>query len=240
MPIWETALIFFFTTIIGLIAFYFLRPYLETLGYSEMRAYLISVLLAFLLMLLWSLVAFWKENGSFDWTDLTRRFRLGKPDRKIILWAIGLSIFTFGSELAFSPLLSALIKNGTIKIPSSIPGYIDPTVQLALSKIKAQFVAEGVLWLIPVVLFFNSVGEEFLWRGYVFPRQELAHGQYTWVLHGVLWGLSHAFQYWLLPSVMLVTLALSYLVQKRKNTWLGIIAHMINNGLPILILAFTV
>jgi membrane protease YdiL (CAAX protease family) len=38
-----------------------------------------------------------------------------------------------------------------------------------------------------------SVGEELWWRGYVLPRQELAFGRATWVIHGILWSVIHLF-----------------------------------------------
>jgi Type II CAAX prenyl endopeptidase Rce1-like len=33
----------------------------------------------------------------------------------------------------------------------------------------------------------NILGEEFLWRGVVLPRQEVAFGRRAWVVNGILW-----------------------------------------------------
>ena len=59
------------------------------------------------------------------------------------------------------------------------------------------------------MLIFNIVGEELWWRGYIFPRQEKQHGRFTWVLHGLLWTLFHAFKWWdligLVPGFFLLT-----------------------------------
>jgi membrane protease YdiL (CAAX protease family) len=46
------------------------------------------------------------------------------------------------------------------------------------------------LWL-PFFFFFNIVGEELWWRGFILPRQEPVFGRRTWVLQGVLHGFFH-------------------------------------------------
>ena len=237
MPIWETLLIFAFTTLMGPAAFYWARPALEKSGMSELQAYLSSITIPLALMLLWSLVAFWRENGSFKWTALVKRLRLEKPSRQTILWGIGLSFVMLGAQAIFSSLQAGWIESGLLKIPESIPSYVNPTYQQDFGEIKAQFIAEGVFGMIPFVLFFNIIGEEFLWRGYALPRQELAHGKYAWVLQGLLWTFSHAFQYWLLPQILICALVLTFLSQRQKSTWVGIIGHAINNSLPIIVLA---
>jgi len=42
------------------------------------------------------------------------------------------------------------------------------------------------LLLLPVFFFFNYVGEEILWRGYILPRQEVNFGGYAWIINGLL------------------------------------------------------
>jgi membrane protease YdiL (CAAX protease family) len=236
MPFWETFLIFAYTLISGFVMFYWFRPCLEAQGFSEMRAYLFAANSVLVSMFVWALVAFRIETGSFEWRRLVKRFRLGKLTWKMVLWAIVLSVIMFGGEAVFLPLLSRMVENGIINIPDSLPVYLNPTMHTSLSEMKTQFAREGIFPWIPLVLFFNIFGEELLWRGYLLPRQELTGGQHTWVLHGLLWGLSHTFQYWLLPPIFLGAMVLSFVVQKMKNTWIGIIAHAINNSLPFLIL----
>jgi membrane protease YdiL (CAAX protease family) len=50
----------------------------------------------------------------------------------------------------------------------------------------------GMALVYLAILVLNIVGEEFWWRGYVLPRQELAHGRWAWLVHGILWTLFHA------------------------------------------------
>jgi membrane protease YdiL (CAAX protease family) len=90
-----------------------------------------------------------------------------------------------------------------------------------------------VLWL----LILNICGEELWWRGYVLPRQELFFGRATWAVHGVYWSLFHLFiQPTLFDTLrMAVTgMALSFVAQRTKNTWPGIIGHSFAN-MPLLL-----
>lgn len=77
----------------------------------------------------------------------------------------------------------------------------------------------------------NILGEEFLWRGVLFPRQELTHGKFTWLVHGTLWGIFHIPFGWQLMATLIPILYIqSYVVQKTQNTWTGIIIHAAVNG----------
>ena len=98
-----------------------------------------------------------------------------------------------------------------------------------------------LVWVSFVTLFFNIFGEELWWRGYILPRQELVHGGSTWIIHGALWTIFHAFKYWEIAAILLASLALSFVALKRKNTWPGIVTHLTINGLgPICILFFAI
>jgi membrane protease YdiL (CAAX protease family) len=77
----------------------------------------------------------------------------------------------------------------------------------------------------------NILGEEFLWRGVMLPRQEIAFGKKAWVIHGVGWGLFHiAFGWQLLITLVPLIFIQSYIVQKTKNSWVGVLMHGGLNG----------
>lgn len=85
----------------------------------------------------------------------------------------------------------------------------------------------------------NIMGEEILWRGTMLPRQELAFGKWTWLFHGIGWGLFHiAFGWQLLITLLPIIFVQSYVVQRRKNTWVGVIIHGVINGPTFLAIAF--
>lgn len=154
----------------------------------------------------------------------------------MLLWGIGLGLIMFLSTAAFSPLLSRAVAGGLLPLPEGIPDYINPAQQKSVALVKEQFVAQGVLPLIPIVLVLNIAAEELFWRGMVFPRQELKHGNRTYLVHGLIWALTHAFQYWLLPPILIGSLALAYLVQRHRTTWVSVAAHLVNNGLPLILM----
>ncbi|PYY12127.1 MAG: hypothetical protein DMG69_02250 [Acidobacteria bacterium] len=86
----------------------------------------------------------------------------------------------------------------------------------------------GAWWiLIPYVLWmlvFNIGGEELWWRGYVLPRQELAFGMITWVVHGLLWSVFHLFMQpslWDAVRMEISGVALSFVAQRTKSTGLA-------------------
>lgn len=68
------------------------------------------------------------------------------------------------------------------------------------------------------------------WRGYVLPRQELAFGQHTWIVHGLLWIGFHAFKWWDLISLLPLCLGLSYLVSRLKNNTPGLVMHALQKA----------
>jgi membrane protease YdiL (CAAX protease family) len=205
---------------------------------NEYTAYLLSLSLVGVVMLVWTFIALLREGNLKSKETFLNRMRFKRVNPGLIGWAVGLGLFMFLSTMIFSPLISRLISDGLIRIPDQIPDYINPVQQLSISQIKAQLISQKVIFLIPIVLFINIIGEEFFWRGLVFPRQELRHGKPTFIIHGLIWGFSHLFQYWLIVPILLGSFALSFLVQRTKNTWIGILAHLINNGLPFLILIF--
>jgi membrane protease YdiL (CAAX protease family) len=88
---------------------------------------------------------------------------------------------------------------------------------------------KGRYWLILVwapYWILNILGEEFIWRGVMLPRQEIAFGKHAWLIHGFGWGLFHiAFGWQLLITLIPLIFIQSYIVQKTKNSWVGVIMH---------------
>lgn len=238
MAIWESMLILVVISLLGLLCFYVIRPYLEQVGWDEYPAYLGSLSIVFLVMLAWSAVAFLREGNERTWEALLRRTRMNRISPGMLVWSVGLGLLMFASTLIFSPLISRAISGGFLPIPQGIPDYINPLKQLSIAQVKAQLIAQGVVPLIPITLLLNIFGEEIFWRGMIFPRQQLRHGDRAFLIHGVIWAFSHLFQYWLMLPILVSSVALSYVYQRTRNTWAGILAHLLNNALPFVIMTF--
>jgi len=88
-----------------------------------------------------------------------------------------------------------------------------------------------LVWL--PMFFFNIVGEEILWRGYIQSRLQ---AKYSWLLCSFLWLFFHLpFGIDLLIMLVPVIIIIPYAFSKTKNTLVGIFIHGIYNG-PIFVL----
>jgi len=83
------------------------------------------------------------------------------------------------------------------------------------------------------MFFFNIVGEEILWRGYI---QNRMRGKYTWLLCSFLWSVFHIpFGFDIIIMTLPALLIIPYIFYKRNNTLIAILIHGVYNG-PLFIL----
>jgi len=131
-------------------------------------------------------------------------------------------------------ILSALI----MKLLVLNVGQFDPSPKF----MTFEPLSRGRYWLLLIWLpywILNILGEEFFWRGVMLPRQELAFGKFTWLIHGFGWGLFHiAFGWKLLITLIPLVLIEPYVVQKTKNSWTGVILHGGINGPGFIAICF--
>lgn len=155
-----------------------------------------------------------KEIKSFKIVDIFNRLRIKRLSQKDMLWTVGGFIF-----LSLVSFLIAKILLPFVGIDST-PFFF-----------KNMPLNDNYLWVLyvwPVFFFFNIFGEEFLWRGYIQPRQEYLNKKYTWLVHGVLWA------FWHLPmgldlifAALPIFFILPAIVQIRKNTSIAIVIHFV-------------
>jgi membrane protease YdiL (CAAX protease family) len=244
LPLKTSWLFFAIPALVLVIAVYWGIPALVSMGQPPFTAYMIALLVPLVIMLAASLVAYRMEGRPLTWTDLAERFRLRPMSRKEWLW-IFVGFLAGGAGMTIlAPVGRALVERGLLPLPDSIPAVLNPSVPLTDLSTFASLMGEravGNWWLVVlavVLLFFNIVGEEFWWRGYILPRQELAHGRWTWLIHGTMWTLFHAFKYWDWLGLLPVSLLISYIAQRRRNTWPGIVIHLLVNSMilvPVLL-----
>jgi len=124
----------------------------------------------------------------------------------------------------------AILSGLVMKLLVIIVGQFDPSPKF----MTFEPLSKGRYWLLLIWLpywILNILGEEFIWRGVMLPRQELAFGKFTWIIHGFGWGLFHiAFGWKLLITLIPLIFIQSYVVQKTKNSWTGVIIHGGLNG----------
>jgi len=245
MPLLVALLYFGIPAFVFVISVYYLIPFFMDRGMTEFMSYSLSLLIPLIFMFLASLVALRMEGYPINWTSIKERFRLKKMDRTDWVWTVVSLIIMFIGAGIFGVIGQLLVVKGIVPLPAKIPtALLDPTVDPASvlniftaalgPNVKGNW---GLVIFSLILLAFNIFGEEFWWRGFILPRQELVHGSKTWVIHGTMWALFHAFKYWAWLGLLPVCLTLAYVAQKRKNTWPGIVTHFIINSaslIPIL------
>ncbi len=109
------------------------------------------------------------------------------------------------------------------------PYNIDLSKLKEISPIEAQPLTgkeRYLLLLLPLFFFFNYVGEEILWRGYILPRQEVSLGKWAWAVNGILHGVFHmSFGILTIIITLPFMLLIPFVVYKTKNTTTAIIIH---------------
>ena len=244
MTFWLSLLYFGIPSTVIALFIYYLWPYLIKAGIPEMVSFTIIMYVPLAALLLVSLLAFRLEGNTMSWVNLKDRFRL-KPMRKgEWLWTIGLIIFTIISYGGLSFTAKWLASISLFSPPDFLPPIVDPRVeQTAIPKEFMGIMLKGQWWIVFAYLgglFFNIFGEEFWWRGYILPRQEIVMGKYTWIIHGLLWTVFHVFWKWNLIILLPTCLSISFVAYKLKNTWPAIIAHFALNGIGVIPIVFGV
>jgi membrane protease YdiL (CAAX protease family) len=227
MYLLESTIIFGIATVMLFIACYLVIPFLmEATGLPSVVCwYLSGGILVFLPMLITSLIFYKSEGNPLTLRALKVRFNLKKLSiTNITFIIISSGMIIFLTLIVISVSLS-LMPNYSIQPPFARMIPLSGANQWIL-----------LIWMPMFVL--NIFGEEFLWRGYIFPRQELAHGKYTWLIHGGFWLMFHLpFGINLMLSLLPIIFIESYVFQKTKNSWVAIIIHSIVNGGGTLALA---
>jgi membrane protease YdiL (CAAX protease family) len=237
MHLWMSLLYFGIPSLAGWISVYIVMPALSKMGFPMFWNFWLCLTIPLAGMFIAALVAYRLEGRAWTWVEFKSRFRLEPVKGKDWFWvlaliaSIGLYLFlrqTISSRLASLPGFS---------VPSFIPSILDP--RLSQTSIPSEYLGISlvgnwwILLLMVAVLSINIYGEEFLWRGYILPRQELVHGKWTWLIHGLLWASFHSFWKWDVFAILPGALLLSYVATRLKNTTPGIIFHWVNNGLTL-------
>lgn len=223
-------------------ASYWFRPWLQSLGASELVSYFVALCVPMALMFFTALVFYkYVEGQPLTRAAFSARMRYPRLRVSDVLWGVGIAVAGVVLSGLFSQVSSWLISVGFIPLPAGLPLLDNPTNAISpeLLNQAAGGLLRGQWWLLVlhlVTYFFNVVGEELWWRGIILPRQELAFGRFTWLVHGLLWACHHVFKYWNILSLVPVCLLIAFFSQRRQNNWAALIAHALVNGLVVLLI----
>jgi len=207
-------------------------PFLDASGVPLLVNFFV-IMSPHILFFFGALIAYRMEGNPFTRDAFSRRFRLTPLRGKAWGWVAAAVI----ADIALYLFVYAAGKPILQMIYDAIP---DPEILERILGDSTTFVGfplSGNFWLLGIFLiyyFFNVIGEEFWWRGYIFPRQELVHGSRTWLVHGVLWAGFHLFSPYNALMVLPGALLLAWIAQKQQNNWVFLIAHATLNGLSMI------
>ncbi len=206
----------------------YLIPYLsETTGQETILFwFIVAGLGVFTPLIITGVIILKIEGLKISKNTWTKRLRFRRITLKDLIWSI-LGLLLVG---IFSGIIMYLLELVVGKFDHS------PTFM------SFEPLTKGRYWLLLIWFpywILNILGEEFLWRGVMLPRQEIAFGKYAWLIHGLGWGLFHIIFGWqLLITLIPILFLLPYIVQKRKNSWIGVIMHGGLNGPSFIAICF--
>ena len=239
MPLWQSILLSLAPAFLLYAFYYYLMPVLmESAGFPFLVVYLIAWGGGEVLIFLASLVVYRMEGNPLTWKAFASRYRLDKMERMDWGWVAGLLIFGIVTTFGLTFTAEWLGSIPAFSPPDFFPAELTPGgVSNVVPGEFMGFPLKGIWWVLVVYFlgwFFNIFGEEFWFRGYMLPRQELTHNQYAWIVHGVLFTCFHIFWKWNLIALLPGSLFMAYVVQKRRNTWISILWHGTLNFIPMI------
>ncbi len=127
----------------------------------EVTYFLCVGLLVLVPMFAWALYLSGREVGSFRAKEIFKRMRVHRIKGQEWLWTVSTFVVLVASSFVIAKIL--------------MPSFgLDATPFF----FENMPLAPENMWILavwPAFFFFNIFGEEFLWRGYIQPRQETTH-----------------------------------------------------------------
>jgi len=189
-----------------------------------------------------SLVIIYRELGTLCWSAIRQRTwlqtprdpRTDQPNPKLFWWVLPALFFAAVVGFGLSGYLEAPV---AWLFPALKPAMYMDMSQLASPEFRGQW------WLLGITLvsfLFNYfLGEEFLFRGILLPKMQGVFGKYDWVANSVLFGLYHLHKPWMIPSVIVGSLAITWPARRFRSNWMAIVVHGVE-GLFLLVMVLAV
>jgi len=166
-----------------------------------------------------------RKEGNHEAKSVAKALNLRGLSRKDLLYSVTglLVVFVFtGIIFAVASLLQSYYG---VRPLSTTPWFME------IQAFRGTEVLLLAVWL--PMFFFNIVGEELLWRGYIQTRLQ---GKYAWLYCSLLWLVFHIpFGLDLMIMLVPVALVIPYVFEKTRNTMTGIFIHGLYNG-PVFVM----
>jgi membrane protease YdiL (CAAX protease family) len=213
---------------------YFFVPYYTHVTHQPyLVGYLIGWVSTVAIISAASLIAYKIEGNNLNLQSFSSRYRLKKISVEDCLWAVAILVVAAGAYfgLAFTSEWLA-----SFRLFAPHPAFPADMTPQGIANIKPGVLfgmsLKGQWWIVIVYLIgwvLNILGEEFWYRGWMLPRQEVAFGKFAWIINGACFTFQHWMQPWNFLAILPGALFMSFVIQLRKNTWIGILQHGVMN-----------
>jgi membrane protease YdiL (CAAX protease family) len=228
--IWQSIVLHLLPGALLLVFFVVAIPVVENLGIPRRFATLLGI---FLVLIPFELgVLFYegkKRNGKFSLRGVVD-YRERIPRWQYFLWVPILLIWSIIVFILLSPVEDFLMKSVFFWLPE---WFITSDNGYPRSILIVMVVAYGIANISAAIV------EELYFRGYLMPRLSRLKG-WAPLINTVLFALQHFLSPWQQLSIILGILPQAYVVCKKRNIYLGILAHSLLNLLSTILLISSV
>ncbi len=236
---WAGSLLLFgLPALIFFAASHVVYPRLLYLNWSAFDAMILTLTVPLALFVPLTVYCCWRDGYPLTGAAFWARTRFQEFRLRYLGWVLLIVLVSVLLGGLLLPLSAWLVHNGYVTIPAYVPPFLNQvsgSATLGDPNAWAAFVGGPIQgnWRVVVLyalfFFFNIVGEELWWRGYVLPRQISAFGRWAWLIHGGLWALFHLFKWWDVLTILPTCLIIAYVAQRMRSTWPTLIAHAFIN-----------
>ena len=233
LTITQILLVVFIPSAFAFIGFRVVLPVLFKSGIPAIIAWPI-VASAMLSVFLIVAIILLKKEANFLRISLFKRMLFKNiPIKK---WTFCLLILILGGAvtMAFGNLSKLMTDIPGFSVPDYFPFFLNPEIDpanTAPTVLTPGISLEGAYWLLPlmaVTLFLNILTEELYFRAWLLPKM-MNYGNVAWIMNGVLFGLYHSFQLWLLPQLIPVSIVFAFVVFRSRSVLPAFLIHIVVN-----------
>jgi membrane protease YdiL (CAAX protease family) len=235
LSIWKSILLFGIPGLLLFLGLTYGIPYFQKLGYKDVFLFPFFLWLPIIPLLPISIFFFRKEKKDNPSLKLAERFRFKPITKTDWLWIIGGILFVFIFDfIIMEPIAKWMASKPLFSAPDHFPILFHPLKEIVFpikSFLGVSLLGNWTFLIITIFLHTTAIlAEEFMWRGYILPRQEARYGKYAWLINGLLWGyLVHFVMPWNFISFLPSMLITPFIAQRTKNTWTSLMIHGIPN-----------
>lgn len=168
-----------------------------------------------------------KKNGALSLEGIVL-YRQQIPLWQYLVWVPVIFILVGLIFIGLTPV-SSFLETMFTWLPEALRLDMVPSGEFS----KSVLINTYLLAFIFIVLIAPTV-EELYFRGYLLPRMPRLKG-WTPILHSFLFALYHMWTPWMVITRTIGLLPLIYIVQRKKNIYLGIIIHCLANVIDIIV-----